>query len=128
MAIDIHSDMYGVRTTLNNLLSKYTTLRVIDFYRSENNKPYYSTGLIREGFYYKAVKNPKTGEVLESLRVVPLDNTMNVVLSNAKMVELADDAGNFTRFKLKVERPPNPPSYEWVFTVTPNKEDIHPIT
>lgn len=126
MAINLSQDFIGINNVLNENLSRFTSYRIIGFNQTEN-RPIYVTPPIKEGFYYKAVKNPRTGEVRETLKIVPLDNNINDLLRTAKMFELGDDEGNFLRFRFTTEKEPNPPSYQWVFIVSPSMEDTSPI-
>ena len=127
MAINLSSAFVGINNVLNENLSKFTTMRLIGM-QQVNNSRYYASGLISKGFYYKKARNPKTGQVLETIKIVPLDDNINDLIASCKMLELADGDGNFLRFAFETDKEPNPPSYQWVLIVKPNTEDVSPIT
>ena len=128
MPINLSSVFSTVDTILNDTLSKYQGLRLIGFDQTDENKPYYLTDVITKGFYYKTKKTPVTGEVVEKLRIVPQDEDFENALQKAVMLELVEDDGSFVRFSFDTEKAPCPPNYEWVFLITPNKQDNSLIT
>ncbi len=123
MAINLEKDFIGIDTILNDLLSKYKTLRFIGFDQTDENKPYYLTDAISKGFYYKAKKLPVTGELVQRLKFVPISDDIYQAFLKATMLELSMADGTFTRFRFKTHREPEPPSFEWILEIVPNKQD-----
>ncbi len=125
--IDLGGAFNNINTTLNGLLSKYSNLRFVGFDQAQDNKRIYLTSVITS-FYYKARRQPITGEVVERLKIVTDGSTIDSAIRKGSMIELSDSNGNFVRFKLKVIKEPNPPTMEWYLEITPNRDDKTTIT
>jgi len=132
MTLNLSSVFAGADTILNSLLSKYVGLKFIGYDQQNENSPYYLLNgeTVTTGFYYKTKKLPVTGEVVETLKIVPSDDTVGDVLTSKKLkyLELIDTEGNFTRFTMKTLKEPHPPNYEWLFLITPNNQEKTIIT
>jgi len=130
MALNLQSTFYKADTILNKLLSKYVGLKLIGFNQSNENRPYYllSGQVITKGFYYKTKKQPVTGQLIETLKIVPENPTISGALENVRMIELIEADSTFTRFSLETLKSPFPPTYEWIFKIAPNKQDRTLIT
>jgi hypothetical protein len=130
-AINLSNVFYGVDTLLNGLLSRYVSLQFIGFDQSDDNKPYYLLDApLTKGFRHKEKKLPVTGQVVETLQIVTdSDEVKNLLLNKqVKMFELTNEDGDFVRFDLKAKAEPHPPKYEWVYDITPNKQERTVIT
>jgi hypothetical protein len=129
-ALNLSDVFFDVDGVLNDLLSKYTKLRFISYNQASSNTRQYLTNEITKGFYYKARRLPVTGEVVERLKFVPENSTIETIIKSGKveLIELKDDVGNFVRFRFNTYREPNPPNMEWWFDIVPNKQDTGVIT
>src|SRR4051812_2634873 len=100
MTLNLSSVFAEADTLLNSLLSKYVGLKFIGYDQQHENNPYYllNGATITKGFYYKTKKLPVTGEVVETLKIVPSDSTVNDILASKKLkyLELIDAGNNFT--------------------------------
>lgn len=129
MALNLDNVFFKANSVLNKLLSKYVGLKLIGFNQSDDNKPHYlyNGTVVTKGFYPKSKKQPVTGEVVDTLRIVPDSDELNTAITKARMVELIGEDGSFTRFSLSTLKAPSPPNYEWVFKIVPNTEDTSVI-
>jgi len=133
MALDLSSVFGDINTILSGLFSKYVALKLIGLNQQQDNQPYYLLDgeAITAGFRYLPKKLPVTGEVIETLKLVPQSDEVKNILSSAKLkqIELIDADGNFMRFTMKTTlKEPNPPDYEWIFLIVPNKQEKTVIT
>ncbi len=129
MSLNLNTTFYDVDTILNDLLSKYKSLKFIGFDQTDDNKPYYlNTVPITKGFYYKEKRMPITKEVVCTLKIVPENDTIADYIKSTDYLELTDEDNNFLRFRFKTEKEPHPPNYEWWFLITPNRQETTVIT
>lgn len=129
MSLNLSSVFYEADTILNSILSKYVGLKFIGLDQDDENKPYYMNAeAITKGFYYKTKKLPVTGQVIELLKIVPIDEDTNDIIKEAVMLELTDEDDNFLRFSFQTEKEPKPPNFEWLLSIKPNKQERTVIT
>lgn len=128
MSLNLSTVFSEADSILNSLLSKYVGLKFIEFDEDNDNRPTYLGNTITKGFYYKEKKLPVTGEVVETLGLVPETEEINQHVKDADMIELIEENGDFLRCKFKTLKKPFPPRYEWKFLLTPNEQDRTAIT
>lgn len=125
-------DLRKVFTTKNNILNKllgtYVGLRFIGVNQDAKNKLEYMTDVLNTGWHYYPDRDPDTGQVTETLKVVESSGDLGNICRTASMCELYDGNGGFLRFTIKARRPPIPPGFEWVMDIQPNPLDKRPIT
>mgnify|MGYP001566445039 FL=1 len=67
---------------------------------------------------------------IQILKFVPETNTINQLFATkkVKMLELIDEDGEFLRHTFHAIKEPEPPNFEWILQVTPNKQERTTIT
>lgn len=124
--LDLRNVFRTKNNVLRNLLSKYTGLRLIGADQDNNNRRFYLTEILVDGWYYVPLKNPDTGDITETLKIVS-GTAVDDAVASAVQYELLDNVGGFLRFKHTAKSPPKPPGFEWIIEVTPNAQDTRVI-
>lgn len=128
MVLNLKSVFKVKNDTLRKLLDSYVGLKFIGRNQNNNNKLYYLNDLaLQEGWYYKPRKNPKTGDIEETLKIIS-SSEIDTIIADTIMLELIKSDDSFTRFSIPSKKPPTPPAFEWVFIIHPNEADKKAIT
>ena len=117
-----------VNNVLTGLLGKYTSIRFIGKDEDNDNENYYLTPPITKGFYYRPTKLPEVGQIVDLLRIVPQDESVEEAIKYCTAIELKEPNGNFLRFSINSTKQPTPPSYQWILDIKPNHTDQSVIT
>jgi hypothetical protein len=125
MGLNVSKAFYTANTVLNRNLGKFDSMNLIG--SNQAGESFYLAQGITKGFYYKEV-NGGQGEILEIIRVVPENNTIDTALKSTVIIELVSLDGTFTRFVVGSKKVPERPSFQWEFSVKPNEQDTRVIT
>lgn len=126
MGLNLSNTFNKANTILNDKVGKFDLLNLVGVDQTTNSLVYLVQG-ITKGFYYRGTSGAQ-GEALEVLRIVPEDSTIETALQNCAIFELRNLDGSFVRYTAVAKKPPERPSFQWVFTLKPNMQDKRPIT
>jgi hypothetical protein len=125
MALNVSRAFLTANTILNQNLGKFDKMNLVG--SNQNGELFYLVKDITRGFYYKGVSGGQ-GEIIETIRIVPENSTIDDALKNVVMIELVGLDGSMTRFTPKSKKVPERPSFQWEFAVKPNEQDTRVIT
>lgn len=125
MALNVSRAFLTANTVLNQNLGKFDSINLIG--SNQDGSLYYLAQGITRGFYYKGVSGGQ-GEIIETIRIVPENSTIDNALKSVVMFELVGLDGTMTRFTPKSKKVPERPSFQWEFAVKPNEQDTRVIT
>lgn len=130
MSLNLSSVFHKADTILNRTLSKYVGLKFIGLDQDDENRPYYllDGDTVTTGFYFKTKRLPVTGQVVDTLKIVPNNEDENEALIEAVEIELLKEDNSFDRFSFRTYKEPHPPNYEWILLMEPNKQAQTTIT
>lgn len=124
--INVKNAIYNTRAILNGAVGKYDYIRFIGLDEDNDNKRYYLTSQIAEGFYFKPA-NINAGNSLDTIKFVPATPEIEQAVVEADSVDLINEDGSFTRFSIENKTFPKRPSFQWTLTVKANEQDKRPI-
>jgi hypothetical protein len=125
MGLNVSTAFFAANTVLNQNLGKFDSMNIIGM--NANQELVYLVQGITKGFYYKEGSEGR-GDITEELRIVPETSVIEGYLKNVVMFELKHLDGSFSRFIPKVKKPPERPSFQWIFHIKPNEQDTRAIT
>src|SRR6185369_8590901 len=112
MSLNVSKAFSTAYSVLNQNLGKYDILNIVGM-GADNNLIYLQQG-ITKGFYYKKASIGQ-GNIIETINIVPESPTIDDSLKKVIMLELVTLDGVFTRFTVESKKPPQRPSFQWVF-------------
>jgi hypothetical protein len=119
MGLNVSKAFFKANSVLNQNLGKFDSLNIIGI--NQSGTQVYLVQGITKGFYYKEASGAE-GDTREILNIVPENSTVETALKNVALFELVNLDGTFIRFEPMSKKLPERPSFQWTFSIKPNRE------